>query len=160
MHFTRARDLLVAGIVGLAFAYLLFEFAYGGLPRLPALAGVSLLALAVLEFVLAFSVRTRIRAGRVVTGLTIARAVVLAKASSMLGALMLGVWLGALAFLLPRTDRLTAAEADLPSALVGAPSAAALIGAALWLEHCCRAPGQGSDDERERDRDHPGGTAV
>src|SRR5438132_11140985 len=79
MHFTRPRELLAAALIGLVLAYLLFQVAYGSIPRLPTLAGVTLLALAVLELTLAFSVRNRIRAGRVVAALAIARAVALAK---------------------------------------------------------------------------------
>lgn len=150
MHFTRPRDLLLAGVLGLAAGYILFELAYGALPRLPVLAGISLLVLAAIECVLAFGIRKRINEGRVVLyGVGIARAVVLAKASSVLGAVMLGAWLGIAGYLAPRVDRLAAAQHDLPSALVGAGCAAALIVAALWLEHCCRDP---HADEREREQ--------
>ncbi|MFF5990880.1 DUF3180 domain-containing protein [Prauserella flavalba] len=148
MHFTRPRELLVAGVIGLALVYFLFEVAYESMPSLPTLAGATLLVLAVGELVLAFVVRNRIRSGRVVTGIGIARAVALAKASSLLGALMLGAWLAGVAYLAPRADELTAASDDLPAAIVGAGCAAALIAAALWLEHCCRAP-----ESRDHDRD-------
>lgn len=147
MHFTRPRELLVAGIVGFGVVFLLFEAAYGALPGLPTLAGVTLLVLAVIEAVLGFVVRGRIRSGRVVTGLGIARAVVLAKASSLLGALMLGGWLGAVAYVAPRADEITAAAGDVPATIVGACCAAVLIGAALWLEYCCRAPKRRDHDE-------------
>lgn len=148
MHFTRPRELLVAWLIGLALGYLLFQVAYASMPSLPTLAGVTLLVLAVVEVVLAFVVRNRIRSGRVVTGLGIARAVALAKASSLLGALMLGGWLAGVAFLAPRSGELVAASDDLPSAIVGAVCAAVLIAAALWLEYCCRAP-----EPRDSDRD-------
>lgn len=141
MHFTRPRDLLIAGVLGLAAGYGLFEAAYGALPPLPTLAGITLLLLAIVEVVLAVGIRGRIRHGRVVhDGVGVARAVVLAKASSMLGSVMLGGWLGVLVYLAPRLDRLAAARGDLPSVLVGIGCAAALIAAALWLEHCCRDP--------------------
>ncbi|PXY31169.1 DUF3180 domain-containing protein [Prauserella muralis] len=148
MHFTRPRELLVAGIIGLGLVYLMFEVAYESVPRLPALAGVTLLVLAAVEVVLAYVIRDRIRSGRVVTGVGIARAVALAKASSLLGALMLGAWLAGVVYLAPRAEELTAASADLPAAIVGACCAAVLIAAALWLEHCCRAP-----EPRDRDDD-------
>lgn len=148
MHFTRLRDLLLAGVLGLVVAYLLFQSAYGALPRLPALAGISLVVLGLVEGLLAFAIRKRIRAHRVaLAGVGIARAVVLAKASSVLGSVMFGAWLGILVYLGPRLHRLAAAQHDLPSALVGIACSAALIGAALWLEHCCRDP---NADERER----------
>ena len=147
MHFTRPRELVVAGLVGLVAVYLLFEFAYGQLPSLPTLAGATLLVLAAVETVLAFVVRSRIREGRVITGLGIARAVALAKASSLLGARMLGAGLAGGAFLAPQASDITAAAADLPAAVIGTACAAVLIGAALWLEHCCRAPDTGDRDE-------------
>lgn len=150
MHFTRPRELLVAGIIGFGLVLLLFEAAYSSMPKLPVLAGVTLLVLAGIEFGLAFIVRQRIRSRSVVTGIGIARAVALAKASSLLGSLMLGGWLGGVAFLGPRASSITAAAADLPAAIVGACCAAVLIAAALWLEYCCRTPDQ-RDHDRERE---------
>ncbi len=150
MQFTRARDLVVAAVLGFGLTFPLFRAAYQSLPALPTLAGTTLLVLAVGEFVLAFVVRARIREHRVVTGLGIARTVALAKASSLLGALMGGAWVGALAYLGPRSGRVTAAADDLPATIVGVVSAAALIGAALWLEYNCRTP-----DEGDRGRGQP-----
>ncbi|OZM70897.1 hypothetical protein CFN78_22285 [Amycolatopsis antarctica] len=150
MHFTRPRELLIAGLLGLVGGFLLFEFAYDSIPRLPRPAGATLGVLAIIEVVLAFGVRSRIRAGRVHSAIAIARAVALAKASSLLGALMTGFWVGSIGFLAPNADRLTAASRDLTSALIGAVCAVVLIGAALWLEHCCRAP-------EPRDSDRPTG---
>jgi uncharacterized RDD family membrane protein YckC len=148
MHFTRPRELVVAGLIGLVLVYLLFQVGYGSFPQLPLFVGVTLFLLALVETVLAFSVRARIREGRVVAAIAVARAVALAKASSLAGALMLGAWLGALGYLLPRRAEITAAAHDVRSAGVGAISAAALIAAALWLEHCCRTP-------EPRDEDRP-----
>lgn len=84
MHFTRPRDLVVAGVLGLVLGYLLFQMAYGSLPQLPLLAGVTFAVLAVIEAVLAFRVRSRIRNGRVLAAIGIARSVALAKASSLM----------------------------------------------------------------------------
>ncbi|UJW34678.1 DUF3180 domain-containing protein [Saccharothrix sp. AJ9571] len=149
MHFTRPRELVLAGLIGLVLGFGLFELFYGELPRFPLLAGLPLLILAVIEVILGVTLRNRIRAGRVLDAIGIARAVALAKASSLLGSLMLGAWLGALAYLVPRGGELAAAADDTPGAAVGALCAAVLIGAALWLEHCCRAP-------EPRDPDHRG----
>lgn len=143
MHFTRARDLVVAGLLAAGLVFLLVQVAYGDLPPLPMFAGVTLLALAVVEAALGASLRTRIRkpeGGRPVQPLTAARAVALAKASSLLGAIMLGAWLGMLAYLLPRRVEVTAAAEDVPSAIIGTGCAAVLIAAALYLEWCCRTP--------------------
>ncbi|HKN52486.1 MAG TPA: DUF3180 domain-containing protein [Amycolatopsis sp.] len=149
MHFTRPRDLLVAGLAGLVVIYLLFLVAYGSLPQLPLLAGITFAVLAVIETVLAFVIRSRVKSGRVVEPIGIARAVALAKASSLAGAFMTGAWLAAFAYAFPRRTELAAAVSDSRSALVGAISSAALVAAALWLEHCCRAP-RGSDHESTR----------
>ncbi|MGH3763334.1 DUF3180 domain-containing protein [Actinophytocola sp.] len=143
MHFTRARDLVVAGLLGAGIVYLIVRVAYGDLPPLPTLAGVTLLVLAVIEAALGASLRARIskpEADRPVQALTAARAVALAKASSLLGAIMLGAWLGMLGYLLPRRAEVAAAAEDFPSAVVGIASAAVLIAAALFLEWCCRTP--------------------
>ncbi|MDT7724005.1 MAG: hypothetical protein QOI21_581 [Actinomycetota bacterium] len=147
MHFTRARELVVAGLIGLVLFYALFQMAYGSFPQLPLFVGATLFVLALVEVVQAFSVRSKIRERRVVNAIAVARSVALAKASSLAGAIMLGGWLGATAYLLPRRTELSAASHDLRSALIGGFSAAALIAAALWLEHCCRAP-----ERRDQDR--------
>jgi hypothetical protein len=143
MHFTRARDLVATGLLAAGIVFLLMQLAYGDLPPMPTLAGITLAVLAIVEAALGASLRTRIRkheGGRPVQPLTAARAVALAKASSLLGAIMFGAWLGMLGYLLPRRDEVAAAAADLPSAVVGVGCAAALIAAALYLEWCCRTP--------------------
>jgi hypothetical protein len=143
MHFTRARDLVVTGLLAAGIVFLLMQVAYGDLPPLPTFAGVTLLVLGVVEVALGASLRSRIRkpeGGRPVQALTAARAVALAKASSLLGAIMLGAWLGILVYLMPRRAEVAAAADDLPSAVVGLGCAAALIAAALYLEWCCRTP--------------------
>lgn len=157
MHFTRARDLVLAGLVAAVLVYLLVRTFYGSLPALPTFAGATLLVLAVVEAVLGFSLRTRIRdprSGRPLQPLTAARAVALAKASSILGAIMLGAWLGILGYVLPRRAELTAAADDLPSTIVGVICAALLIAAALWLEYCCRTP----RDQDNQPPEHRSGT--
>ena len=150
MRFTRARDLVVAGVVAAVLVTLLLIVGYGSIPPLPALAGATLLVLAVLELAFALTLRRRLagRPGtRPVPPLQAVRAVALAKASSMLGALMAGGWLGVLVYVFPRRSTVVAAANDTTSGVVGLVSAAALIAAALWLEYCCRAP----DDRNSRD---------
>lgn len=146
MRFTRARDLVAIGIVTGVVGYLLVLQFYGDMPRLPTLAGVTLLALAAVEAGLAVAVRNRVRRRTgVLHAVSIARAVALAKASSILGAIMLGAWLSLFGYLFPRRDKLAAGD-DLPSAVVGLVCSAVLIAAALWLEWCCRVP----DDQDEQ----------
>ena len=150
MRATKAGDLVPAGAIGALIGYLGCRLLYGSLPPLPTLAGVTLLVLAIGEAVLGYSLRSRIRgkSKKPVQALTAARSVALAKASSLLGSIMLGVWLGVLGYVLPESSRVAAAKADVPSAIVGAACAAVLIGAALWLEHCCRTPDDPYPDDR------------
>ena len=98
------------------------------------------------------SVRARIRDGEVGVGggrlhpLVVARSVVIAKASAWVGAVVLGWWLGVLVYLVPRRSELRVAGADTPGAVVAAISAFALVVAALWLQHCCRSPGEPTEN--------------
>lgn len=151
MRFTRARDLVAAALLAAVAGHLLVRAVYADLPSLPALAGLPLLVLAVIELVLGFSLRAKVRMiveGRPIEAITVARAVALAKASSLLGSIMVGVWLGVLGYLLPKRSVITAAEEDVPATVVGTVCAAALVAAALWLEHCCRAPSAPEDVSR------------
>jgi DMSO reductase anchor subunit len=154
VRFTRVRDLLlVAVLVGLL-THVVFRQSYQSIPPLPTLAGSTLLVLAIVEAVLGFSLRARIlrrRGTRPVQPLTAARAVALAKASSVLGAIMLGVWGGVLGYVLPRRSQIIAAGSDTTAAVIGSVCAMILVGAALWLEYCCKAP-KGPDDADEPDR--------
>ncbi|MGO1057009.1 DUF3180 domain-containing protein [Crossiella sp. CA198] len=148
MRFTRARDLVVPGLVLAVVAYLALRLAYGYVPRVPVLAGVTLLPVALGEVWWAFVLRGRIQRrpnARLLEPLVAARSVALAKASSLAGAVLLGVWLGVLAYVLPLQGQLVAAQNDTVPAVLGAVSAGALIAAGLWLEHCCRTPDQPED---------------
>ena len=153
MTFTRPRDLLAAaGAAGLLF-HLLLRVGYGSLPPLPVLGGTTVLAFAAAETVLGFAVRARIRrrpGTRPMPPLTAAKAVVLAKASSLAGSLVTGAWLGVLGYVLPRRSDLTAAAADTMAAAIGAVCAAALVAAGLWLEYCCRTPDPPRQDPADR----------
>jgi hypothetical protein len=125
---------------------------YGDIPALPWLPTVTLAALAVLEAYLAINTRQRIerRPGREpVDPLAVARFVVLAKASSLAGAIFAGFYAGLVGWLL--LERTRAAGSDIPAASAGLVSSLALIGAALWLERSCRVPKR-PDDENESDR--------
>jgi hypothetical protein len=146
--FTRARDLVTAGAVAAVLMNLLLQLAYGELPTFPQLAGTTLLAFAVAEVVLGTTLRARIRqrpGARPVQALTAAKAVVLAKASSLAGAITGGAWLGVLGYVLPLRSLLQSAASDTVTAVIGAICAGALVAAALWLEHCCRTP-EGPED--------------
>jgi hypothetical protein len=85
--------------------------------------------------------RIRRRPGaRPVDALSAARAVALAKASALAGALVGGAWCGVLAYVLPRRTQVAAAASDTVAAVVGIVGAVVLVAAALGLEWCCRTP--------------------
>lgn len=149
---TRKRDLTVA-VIGVAIlAWLLMRVLYRDFPPITAWTGLSLLAVAALEAAWAVSVRAKIRDGQIGVGggrlhpLAVARSVVIGKASAWVGALMLGWWIGVLVYLLPRRTELRVAGADTPGAVIAGFSALALVVAAVWLQHCCRSPGDPTDD--------------
>lgn len=151
MRFTRARDLFVAAVLAGLVVHLLLVAAYHDLPPLPRLGGTTLAMIGVVEAVLGYSLRSRIqrrRGTRPVPPLTAARAVLLAKASSLLGAIMLGGWMAVVVYTVPRRDQSLAAAADAVTGIVAALCAAVLVGAALWLEYCCRTP-DGPDTPRD-----------
>ena len=134
-------------------ANLLLRLSYGDVPMLPRPAGTTLLAFAIAEVVLGNMLRARIRhrpGTRPVQALTAVKAVVLAKASSLAGAITGGAWLGALGYLLPLRSQLPSAASDTVAAVIGAVCAGALVAAALWLEYCCRTP-EGPDDSKSDD---------
>lgn len=145
---TRLRTLSgLAAVAGLA-AYLLAETSYADLPRLPVLAAVSLLLLALTELGIAKVVHDRVAhrrrpdgtPGRPLHPLQVARAAVLAKASSATGALLAGGYAGLLGWLLPRRDSSVAASDDALAAGLSCGASLLLVGAALLLERACRAP--------------------
>jgi hypothetical protein len=140
---TRVRDLLVAGLLAVVAANLLVRLTYGSLPAFPLLAGATLAVLGAAEALAGRSLRARIRrrpGTEPVPPLVAARAVVVAKASSLAGAIVAGSWTGLLVHVLPRAGEVTAAADDLAAAVVGVVSALALVAGGLWLERCCRAP--------------------
>ena len=137
---------LIALVLGFgALAYLLAVVAYGDLPRLPRYAPVSGVLRAVVDAGMAKVVRDRLlhrsrRGARPLHPMQVARAAVLAKASSAGGAVLLGGYAGLLAWTLPRRDVLAASRED---ALVAGLSALACLGlvvAALLLERACLRP--------------------
>ncbi|NLU82088.1 DUF3180 domain-containing protein [Rhodococcus sp. HNM0569] len=148
---TRIWDLVTIGVVALVATWILVRVFYGSFPPIPLLAGASLYPVAAIEVVLAFMIRARIEKRKVGAGLhdlhpiIAARVAALAKASALLGAAAGGVWIGFLVYLIPQRSTLQAAASDTPGAWVGLGGALVLLAAALWLEHCCRAPHDPTD---------------
>ena len=143
---TRFSTLITLALAAAALAYLLAVASYTSIP-FPTFAAVPLVLLAVAELVIAKVVRDRIRRrrsrsrdARVLHPMQVARAAVLAKASSAGGALLAGGYLGLVAWTLPRRDQLlTTGRASLIAG-TAALASAALVVAALLLERACRTP--------------------
>ena len=145
---TLAALVAVFGVLG----YLLAAFFYGDLPPLPHYAPVSIVLLAVVELGMAKVVRDRLQhkvdargrpKGRPLHPIQVARAAVLAKASSAGGAVLLGGYAGFLGWTLPRRDRLAYTQDDALVAGISALACLLLVVAALLLERACRRPDAG-----------------
>lgn len=137
-----------AALAGLL-TYLLASAAYDDLPQVPVAAAVSLVLLAVVEGCAAKVVGDRLRGRRDAAGRPlgrplhpeqVARAAVLAKASSAAAALFAGLYAGLLAWVLPRRDEVLAYADDARAAGASALAALLLVAAALVLERACLAP--------------------
>jgi len=141
MRPTRLRTLLGLVLVVGGLSYLVFRLVYGDLPALPSYSPLTLLLVALLNGYLALAVRDRRKAARPVRvePLVVARYAALAKASNVLGATFLGLYLGLLGYLVGGLDK-TQLRADARTAGFGAGSALLLVAAALWLERACRLP--------------------
>ncbi|HEU4360908.1 MAG TPA: DUF3180 domain-containing protein [Mycobacterium sp.] len=143
---TRKRDLTATVAVVAIASYLLVVVLYQWFPPITVWTGLSLLAVAAAEAGWGRYVRAKINEGEIGDGpgwlhpLVVARAVVIAKASAWVGALVLGFWVGVLGYVLPRRSELQVAADDTGGAVVAAISALALLIAALWLQHCCKSP--------------------
>lgn len=144
MTATRPGTLLALAVGAALLGYLLAETAYGALPSLPLLAAFTIGVLAVVEGAMAKVVRDRLQrrrtGGRPLHPLQVFRAVVLAKASSTGGAVLVGAYGGLLAWTLPRRGELVSVDRDATAAAVSAAASLLLVVAALLLERSCRTP--------------------
>lgn len=140
---TRLPALLLTIVVFGALGYLAAELWYFDLPPLPSFAPVSLLLLTILEFGMARVVRDKVRGragGRPMHPLQIARAAVLAKASSLGASVLGGLYAGVFLWTFLRRDTYATAADDARVAGLSALTALLLVVAALLLERACRTP--------------------
>jgi hypothetical protein len=139
---TRLRALLALAVLTSVLGWVVINSRTGDLLELPYLAPVTAGLIAVFELGLAKVVRDKLRGrgrGRQLHALQIARAAVLAKASSSTGALLAGLYAGLWVWFFQHGELRVAAD----NAVVAAVSVGAcvlLVVAALLLERACRVP--------------------
>ncbi len=149
---TRPVNLILAAAVTAAAAFVFMRRNFGDVPDLNWLPGLTMAGLAVVEGIAAHNTKARIerkpRAG-VLNPLFVARLAVLAKASSLAGAIFAGAYGGVAAWALSERARLTVAERNLVPAVAGLVGALGLVAAALLLERACRVPPPPDDPLRK-----------
>ena len=148
MGITRPRDLLAVGLVAAVVGYTLVRLNYQRMPPLPRFAGVPAAILGIGEAVAGRGLRSRIRPPEHPSGtahtrtpvppLTAARAVMAAKATSLAGAALAGLWAGLLVYVLPSWTLLAAAQSDGITGIIGLVGALMMMAGGLYLEYCCR----------------------
>lgn len=157
---TRARSLLLTGVLATAVTWALLSAFYSDLPPLSWTPIPALLLAAGVEAWTGRDLRARImglRGSKPAPPLFVARMVVLAKASSQVAALLAGVSLGFMGYLSSMLNYSTP-RSDLVTASVSFGSCLILMAAALFLEYCCRVPkdpGTGRDDDPAPPRQSP-----
>jgi hypothetical protein len=150
---TNPATLIVAALAAAALGWIMIARDYGDFPTLTFLPAIITGGLGVLEIIAALATKARIdrKPGTMpVNPLTVVRYVVLAKASSVVGALFAGFFGAVMIWLLAERGQLAAAANDLPPAIGGAAGAIVLLIGALLLERACRVPAR-PDDENESD---------
>ena len=147
---TRARALLLTGVLAAAVTWALLTVVYAKLPPLTWTGVPALLIAAGIEAWAGHDLRARIQ-GRPGTKpappLFVARIVALAKASSQVAALLGGVSVGFASYLSGMLDATTPRN-DMITAGLSFGSSLVLLAAALYLEYCCRVP---RNPDRDRD---------
>lgn len=147
MRRTRWSDLVLIAVVVGVLAYLLVRLAYDSLPPLNYSLPVPLAALAIVEFVVARRVRAAVRhdpRAKPMTAIAIARCVALGKASSAVGAGVVGAAVGLVARLIPDVADIRAAAHDAQIGVLVLAAGLLVIAAGLLLERAGIDPGQQS----------------
>jgi hypothetical protein len=159
MKATRPWTLFAVAVVCAVVVWLIVRVTFTRLPPLPWTAVPAMLILAIAESFSGRNLRAKIqgrRGGKPLAPIAVARMAALAKASSLGGAVFGGLAAGFLVYTggslskdVPRSDAINAG--------VTLASAAILVAAALYLEHCCRAPEPPDDDSQGGQQGRSGG---
>ncbi|MBT8225788.1 MAG: DUF3180 domain-containing protein [Dactylosporangium sp.] len=155
---TQPATLVVAVLAAAGCAWLGLDRFYGSLPRLPWLPPLTLAGLAVVEGMVARQVKAwidRKPTAKPIEPLLIARYVVLAKASALVGAIFGGLYVGMTSWLLVQRAVLVEADRDFPAAAAGTVGSGILLVAAVVLERACRVP-PSADHRNTGGSDRPG----
>jgi hypothetical protein len=147
---TTVASLVLAGLAAGVLGWMFIRTYFGEIPDLNWLPGLTLAGLAAVEFVTARSTRARVerRPGYSrINPLLAARYAVLAKASSMAGAIFAGAYGGVAVWALSERGVLRAAEQNLGPAVAGLVGGLALTAGGLLLEKACRVPPSPDDED-------------
>jgi hypothetical protein len=154
MQPTRRRDLAIAALLAAVISYLVTRHSYSDLPSPGVYSLAWLVVLTIAEVYVALVTRSRLagRHGtRPINPLVAARIAALAKATSLVGSLALGVYAGFFGWVIQLES--TAATRDARTTGIGVGLAMLLIAAAMFLEHVCRVPDNPDDDAPPDDPD-------
>ncbi len=151
MRRTRLGDLAVPFFVIGVTVYVLLRFSYSDLPPLKSFVPLPLAALAVAEYVASRRVRAAVRHdpdAKAMAALVIARCVALGKASSLVGAGVVGAAVGLLVRVAPDADTVHSAGNDTRVGIFLLVAALLLGGAGLLLERAGVDPGSRDPEQR------------
>lgn len=147
---TNPATLIVLFLGAAAVGWIVIARDYSDFPDLTWIPAVVTGGIGVLEIIAAVTTKARIdrRPGTLpVDPMVTVRFVVLAKATSVVGAALTGFFVAVSIWLLIERNRLEAAANDLAPAIGNFAGALLLLGGAIALERACRVPPPPDDDE-------------
>ena len=149
---TNPATLVVAALAAAAVGWLIIANDYGDFPSVTWLPALILAGLGILEIIAAVATKSRVDrkpGAPPVEPLTVFRYVLLAKASSLVGAIFAGFF-GAIVIWLFAQPHGAGSHpaADLPPSIGGFAGALVLLASALLLERACRVPPPPEDEDQ------------
>jgi hypothetical protein len=148
---TNPASLVVGALAAAAVGWLIIAHDYGGFPAITWIPALLFAGLGLLEMIAAITTKARVdrKPGAApVEPLTVMQYVILAKASSLAGAIFVGFFAAVVAWLLgqPR-DTGSHTASDLPPSLGALIGGVVLLVGALLLERACRVPAQPDEED-------------
>lgn len=146
MQRTRINALVaVFALLTAAMGIITWRF-YGSFPPLPAAGAVTIWMLVIVCVILIVIVRRTLSAGRIgldrsqLDPLTVARMLVVGKASAWTGTILAGLYTGIGTYVVPQAGQLIAAEAEAPIVIAAVVGSVSLAVAGVVLERNCETP--------------------